>query len=179
MTWFTENPWPLILILVGISAVGALLGGLRGRNLAAGSLLLAAGLYFLEAAIVTPAEQIETRLESLLDGFEQNDLRIIAEHIDDQSPGLIREAERGLELVTLDPHFHMQNIRVHLRDDGEAAEVELRANGTMTLRRSGGSQHVATRWKTVWTRHQDVWRLSEVHRLNPVTGEQIGLLDAN
>lgn len=178
MSWITENPWPLIMILSGVAVVLLILGESRTRSFAAAFVLLSVGLYFLEAWIVTPAEHVEGRLESLLDQFKTENLSAIGEHIDDGSPKLREVAEQGLKLVMLDKGFHLQDLKITVAGDGQSADAELRANGTMTVRQASTPYHASTRWKTRWLLRGDAWKLSGVERLNPVTGEEIGILEA-
>lgn len=178
MSWITENPWPLIMILSGVAVVLLILGESRTRSFAVALALMAVGLYFLEAWIVTPAEHVEGRLESLLNQFKTENLSAIGEHIDDGSPKLRETAEQGLKLVMLDKSFHLQDLKVTVADDRQSADAELRANGTMTVRQANTPYHASTRWKTRWILRGDAWKLSEVERLNPVTGAEIGILEA-
>lgn len=178
MSWITENPWPLIMILSGVALVLLILGEGRTRSVAVAFVLMAVGLYFLEAWIVTPAEHVEGRLESLLEQFKSENLTAIAEHIDDGSPKLRDTAEQGLKLVMLDKGFHLQDLKITVADDGQSADAELRANGTLTVRQASTPYHASTRWKTRWLFRGDQWKLSGVERLNPVTGEEIGILEA-
>ena len=178
MSWITENPWPLIMILSGVAAVLLILGESRTRSFAVAFALMAVGLYFLEAWIVTPAEHVEGRLASLLDEFKTENLSAIGEHIDDGSPKLRETAEQGLKLVMLDKGFHLQDLKITVADDGQSADAELRANGTMTVRQANTPYHASTRWKTRWLLSGDAWKLSGVERLNPVTGEEMGILEA-
>ena len=178
MSWITENPWPLIMILSGVAAVLLILAESRTRMLAVAFSGMAVGLYFLEAWIVTPSELVEGRLESLLDNFKSENLSAIGEHIDDGSPKLRETAEQGLKLVILDKGFHMQDLKIAVSDDGQSADAELRANGTMTVRQASTPYHASTRWKTRWVNHGNTWKLAEVQRLNPITGEELGILEA-
>ena len=177
MSWITENPWPLIMILAGATIVMLILGDSRGKSIALAFAIVAVGVYFLEASIVTPSEQIEASLEDLLKGFVAENLEAINQKIDDQSPALKEYAKKGLALVSLDKSFHMQDIVVKVASDGQTAEAELRANGSLTVRQANMPTHAATRWRTNWKLHRDGWKLSEVHRLNPLTGDEIGVLD--
>jgi hypothetical protein len=178
MSWITENPWPLIMILSGIAAVLLILAESRTRMLALAFVGMAVGLYFLEAWIVTPSEHVEGRLESLLAQFKTENLSAIGEHIDDGSPKLRETAEQGLKLVMLDKGFHLQDLNITMSDDGQSADAELRANGTMTVRQANTPYHASTRWKTRWINRGDTWKLAEVQRMNPITGEELGILDA-
>ena len=178
MSWITENPWPLMLILSGVAVVMLILGDTKGRSIAVVFALVAAAVYCLDSAIVTPAEQIEGGLHAMLQGFIAEDLNAIDARIADDAPGLKNQARQGLELVSLDKSFHMQDIVVKVSDDGKTAEAELRANGTLIVRQASTPYHAATRWQTQWTQHRDGWKLSKVQRLNPITGEEIGVLEA-
>jgi hypothetical protein len=178
MSWFTENPWPLMLILSGVAVVMLILGDTKGRSIAVVFALLAAGVYFLESAIVTPAEQIEGDLQTMLGSFIAEDLNAINRQIDDQADHLKQKAEQGLKLVNLDKGFHMQDIVVTVAEDGQKAVAELRANGSLTIENSNTPYHAATRWRTHWKLDRTTWKMTEVHRLNPVTGDEIGVLDA-
>jgi hypothetical protein len=178
MSWFTENPWPLMLILGGLAVVMLIPGNTKGRSIAVVFALLAAGVCFLESAIVTPAEQIEGDLQTMLASFIAEDLNAINRQIDDKADHLKQKAEQGLKLVNLDRGFHMQDIVVTVAEDGQKAVAELRANGRLTIENSNTPYHAATRWRTHWKLDREGWKMTEVHRLNPVTGDEIGVLDA-
>jgi ketosteroid isomerase-like protein len=177
MSWITENPWPLILILGGVAAVLQILGGSKGRSMALICVAAAVGLYVLESAIVTPGEEVEQNLQSMLKGFIDEDAKQINAHIADDVPELKDMAKRGLEMVQVHQGFHLREIVVTVSDDGQTAEAELRANGSLTVRQAQTPYHAATRWRTHWKRKGDSWKLMEVHRLNPVTGDEIGVLE--
>lgn len=81
MTWITENPWPLLLLLAGAAVVSLILGDAKGRMIALAFVLIAAGVYFLESAIVTPAEDVDAAADNArrsgrgFDGDSQSDSR--------------------------------------------------------------------------------------------------------
>ena len=177
MSWITENPWPLMLILAGVAAVMLILGGSRGRSISLGCAALAIAMYFLESAIETPGEQVEQSLQTMLQGFVNEHLESINGQIADEAPGLKETARQGLGLVQVHDDFHMKDINVTVSEDGQSAEAELRANGSLTVRQANTPYHAATRWRTHWKLAGDSWKLTEVHRLNPVTGDEIGVLD--
>jgi len=177
MTWITENPWPLMLLLGGVAAVMLILGQSRGRSIALACVALAVGLYFLESAIETPGEQVEQSLQDLLQGFISEDLAGINRHIADEAAELKETAKQGLELVQVHDGFHLKDVVVSVGEDGQSAEAELRANGSLTVRQANTPYHAATRWRTKWKREGDIWKLTEVRRLNPLTGDEIGAFE--
>lgn len=176
MHWFTENSWPLVILLGG-AALCVLIIAPRRTLLISGLLLAAAaGIWCFEAAVVTPAEELEQEIHAMLEAFRNDDLAEIRSRISPAAPELVQTAESGLELVDLHASFHIRDLQIVADPDGERATAELRANGQVTVRRQNMSRHVATRWRTVWEREAGHWRLTRAVRLNVVTGEEIGPL---
>jgi hypothetical protein len=87
-------------------------------------------------------------------------------------------AAKGLDLVSVSPAFHLKNVEVQLGENGNTAWVDLHGNGTLTLRQNNTPYHAITRWKTLWKLQSGQWKLVELHRLNPVNGDEIGVLAA-
>lgn len=176
MHWITENPWPGVILLLGIAAV-ALIAGLQQRGRVTVCCLLLAGLlYVIEGSIVTPAEMLDEQLEALRQGFVADSEDQVFAQISPAAPELREIAKRGLQLVRVSPLFHIQDVEVRPSADGQEAEVLLRANGPLTIRQNDMLTRVFTRWKTQWRRENGSWKLFGVQRLNPVTGEEMGVL---
>lgn len=178
MNWLTENPWPLLMLLVSAASICVVLQLKRSWHLAAGLLLSAAAVYVTESQIVTVSEQLELRLDGIRQAFVQDDLAEIEKYLAAESPELRKLAEDGLKLVQVSPGLHLKEVQVRLDADGRRATVALRANGSVTLRDSGQPAHIATRWTTTWIRSGDDWMLREVQRLDPVSGQPVGALSA-
>lgn len=179
MNWITENPWPGILGLAGTGLVLLIVGSGRTKAASLLCILLAVALYFVEAMIVTTGEQLEANLNEMLDGFKNRDIALIGSHLSADAQGLKETADEGLQLVDVSSSFHIKDVEAKLNDDGKSAWVELRGNGLLTVKSSNTPYHTATRWKTLWKQQaDDTWKLVEVHRLNPVKGDEIGILAA-
>ena len=178
MSWLTENPWPLLLLLAGTALVALISGAPKGRSVSVVCLLAVAGLYLVEAAIVTPGEEVEGRLQFMLDAFRDRNQDAINGCIADESPKLRDTAADGLNMVTLTKDFHIKGLEVTVRDDGQTADAHLRANGTLKLNHGDMISRVFTRWQTVWKQVGSDWKLVEVRRLDPVNGQEMGILDA-
>ena len=178
MSWFTENPWPLLLILAGSAIVALISGAPKARSAAVACVLAAIGFYVLESAIVTPAEEVETQLQTMLESFRIRDQSSIDACIAEEAPGLKETARKGLEMVTLTKDFHIKDLAVTLREDGQTADAHLRANGTLKITHSDMLTLVFTRWQTTWKFVGSGWKLVEVRRLDPVNGQEMGILDA-
>jgi hypothetical protein len=178
MSWLTENPWPLLLIFAGTSVVAMISGAPKGRSVSVMCVLAAVGLYFIESAVVTPGEEVEAQLQMMLEAFRGRDQNTIDRLVADEAAKLRATAAEGLEMVTLSKDFHIKDLEVTVRADGQTADTHLRANGTLKLKNSGMDTRVFTRWQTVWKYIGTEWKLVEVRRLDPVNGQEIGILDA-
>ena len=178
MSWLTENPWPLTLLLGGAAVVLLILGEPRLRTAAVVCLVLAAFAYITESLIVTPGEQLETTLQQMLERFQNHDEVGVDALIADAADNLRQTARDGLAQVDLHDSFHLKDLAITVSDDGTTADAELRANGTLTIRSSQSLHFASTRWKTKWAMVDDSWKLTEVRRLNVLTGEEIGVLAA-
>jgi hypothetical protein len=172
MNDLTDNPWPLILLLLAVPVIAFMTGSSKSGLIAVVCLLLCAGLYFLEQYLVSPGEEVEAELFGMLDDFKSRDLDAIRARISPGNPQLMAIAERGLDLVDLSDSFHIRDAAITI-DDANHATALVRANGTVSLRtHGGGSRHVATYWRTVWEKENGCWRLKDVRRLNLTTGEE-------
>ena len=178
MSWFTENPWPLLLILGGAAVVAMISGAPKGRSVSIVCLLAAVGLYFVESAVVTPGEEVESQLQVMLEAFRDRNQAAIDHCIADESAGLRETAAQGLEKVSLTKDFHIKDLEVTVRNDGQTADAHLRANGTLKVTHGDMLTRVFTRWQTVWKLVGSEWKLVEVKRLDAVNGQEMGVLEA-
>lgn len=178
MSWITETPWPGVILLLGIASVSLYLGLRRKVQITGVCLFLSALLYGVEGAIITPSEILDEQLEALRQGFVADSEDQVFALISPAAPELREQAKLGLQSVRVSPLLHIQDVQVIPSADGRTAEVSLRANGLLTIRQNDMLRHVATRWKTQWRQEDGVWKLFRVQRLNPVTGEEQGLLSA-
>jgi hypothetical protein len=178
MSWFTENPWPLLLILGGAALVAMISGAPKGRSVAFVCLLAAVGLYLVESVVVTPGEEVERQLQTMLNAFQDRDQNAIDACIADESPGLRTTAAQGLQMVSLTKDFHIKDLEVTVREDRQTADAHLRANGTLRVMQGDMISRVFTRWQTAWKHSDNAWKLVEVKRLDPVNGQEMGVLDS-
>ncbi len=180
MTYITDNPLPLLILIAAVAVVSFLSGVPRGKTFTAVLLLLGIGVYFLEQYLVSPAEEVEQELHVMLDHFKSENLSGITSQISAGSPELVEIAKKGLELVDLSDTFHIKSIDVTVDDAKAEAIAMVRANGNLTLTHHGGATHrVPNLWRTVWKTEQDTWKLVKVTRLNPVNQTEMGYFSAN
>ena len=179
MTYITDNPLPLLILIAAVAVVSFLSGVPRGKTFSAFMLLLGIGVYFLEQYLVSPAEKVEHELHVMLDHFKAENLSGITSQISAESPALAGIAEKGLELVDLSDTFHIKSVDVRVNDAEVEAVAMVRANGNLTLTHHGGATHrVPNYWRTVWRTEDGTWKLVKVTRLNPVNGTEMGYFSA-
>lgn len=179
MSYLNDNPLPLMMLLAAVAVAAFLSGSPKGRGISAVCVLLGVGLFFLEQALISPAEEVEAQLETMLQHFKDEDLDAIGSQISDKSPELTTIAESGLELVDISEGFRIKSVDVSFDDSGTVATAMVRANGSVTLKHGGGGGHAPTYWKTEWQPEDGQWKMRTVMRLNPTTGEEMGYLAAN
>ena len=177
MSYITDNPWPLIILLSGAAIVCFMAIPGKGRSFGLGCLLAAVGIYIIEDQIVSPSERVEMEIHSMLDAFKANDIDAIDMQISDQSPELVNVASQGLDLIEFGEAFHVKSVEVEFPDDSHAV-AKVRANGWITSRNSNMTQRVAEYWETSWQHEAGVWQMTDATRLNPITGERIGYFDS-
>lgn len=176
MNWITENPWPGTVLLSGVAAVCWILGLRQRGRVVFGCLLLGVFLWVVESRIVTHSEQLDVQLDTLRRGFAEGSEELVFSQISAGAEELRETARQGMSMVRLSPMFGIRDVEVVVSADGTTADVSLRANGLLTIRQSDTTAHVATRWRTTWRQEAGEWKLTRVVRLNPVTGEEIGVL---
>lgn len=178
MSYLTDNPWPLILVFAATALIAVLSGHSTGKIVALCSVILAVAVYFIEQRLISPAEEVEATISQMLDDFKDRDINNIQSAISAERTDLVRLAEQGLELVKLQDSFKLKSVTVEFQDDTTATAM-IRANGGISVTKgSGGSGHYPTYWRTTW-KNQSGWKLTEVTRLNPANGNEIGTLSAN
>lgn len=174
MSYITDNPWPLLILLAGVALAAFLIGTPKGRTVGLISLVLACGLYFLEQTLISPGEEVEMEVATMLDNFKAQDIDAIAAQICAPKDKLVDIAKQGLDLVELSDSFSLKSVQVTL-DSETSATAMVRANGNVSLKKHGGGQHrVPNFWKTEWRQEGGAWKLAAVTRLNPVNGTEMG-----
>lgn len=173
MSYINDNPWPLLILLVGIAVAAFLSGSPKGRLVAMVSLVLAAGLYFLEQALISPGEQVELEVAAMVDNFKAEDIDAIALQICAPNEKLVKIAQQGLDMVELGESFSLKSVEVTL-DSESTATAMVRANGDVSLKEHSGATHrVPNFWKTEWRMEGGTWKLASATRLNPVNGTEL------
>lgn len=127
----------------------------------------------IDQLVETDREQVTARLEGLAEAVVANDARRAlsffegGEHLD---------VENGMNRVHVHEGLRIKQVKVDVNDS--SADCDFRANGMVDVQGIASNRHVATRWKLTWEKKSDDWKITRVTRLNPVTGEDMGMFAA-
>lgn len=180
--WFTETPWaPAILLLVGAVLAGIVWSRTRKTlfvPIAIACLIAIPIVFVIERAIVTPAEEVELRIEALRSAVVRDDIEGTLDFFS-RSAALERAAiASGMALVRVEPDVDVTDLTVDVTANDTVAVSQFRANGTFVGRGPfvSGDHHMPTRWRASWRKEAGEWKIFAVERLDPITGDRINLL---
>lgn len=177
--WFTENPWPpvLICVVLSVAALATWVSRRQTQWLALGSLalLLAAGIWWLERRIVTDREQVEQLVVTLVDEFQRKDREAVLSHFSPQAPEWSLLVGKALDLVEI-KDVKVRDLSVRMTSNNAQAVSHFRANGTVIFA-GNASGYQPSRWELTWRRERGEWKIIDVVRLNPLRDEPLGVLD--
>ena len=173
--WFTETPWPPIAILMLVAA-GFLLALIQTQ---AGKWLIAAGVcvvlamavWFVERAIVTPAERVEANLIAMVQAFQKNDQAGMVKCISQTNQKLVLLATAALTVVDLDEGYSLSDIQISTQANATIATSHFRLNGTIHTPAFGNVGHKPFRFRGKWRIEAGEWRLTDIEDLDPITGK--------
>ena len=184
--WFTETPWPPILIFC-VFGVLLFLGWVSQRKtgyLAGVALCLAlCGLVFVvEQQIVTETERVEQRLLDFTAAFQRDSLqRGLLNAVIGGGPELEslkflqgdevrRLATHALDLVDIQDDVRISDIRTKMSNKDSRAITQFRASASVTV--SGyGAVRQPSRWELTWGKEDGEWKVLRATRLNFMSGQ--------
>ena len=177
--WFTENAWPPMLI-AGLAALVCLAlwnSNRRGLHLVAAlvCLLLCAGFYFLERAIVTEGERLQQLVVSLCDDF-RNKRPATVNYFSDAAPENKMLVLGAMAIVTIHDDLRLTDFSTNLTNQNSRGTVYFRANATLSVVGAGDVGHQPARFALTFRREQGEWKIIEIERLHPLTGEKMPML---
>jgi ketosteroid isomerase-like protein len=179
--WFTENPWPpmILLALAACVAFGLWMTGRKAKYLALALVMALAmpGVYFVEQAIVTDAETIEADVERLVAAFQRKDLEATLGFFSKQAVGWRNTVTLALTMVTVEDDVSVKDLDVTMFAQNSRADSHFRANGRVSFQGSAPSFQ-PSRWILTWQKEDGAWKIIEVQRLNPIKDEKLQIFEA-
>jgi hypothetical protein len=174
--WFTETPWPPIVICTcfGVLSFAAWYAHKRAVYLALTLLIAfaAAGVFLVERYVVTEAERVENAVYGLTSAFQRRDLEGTLEFISRNAPDMRTLAERGLQLVTVEDDLRITDVQIGMLDNDTRAISRFRANATVRLGGMNSGSRQPSRWLLTWQLEEGVWKVIRIESLDPLSGDQ-------
>ena len=184
--WFTETPWPPILIFC-VFGVLLFLGWVSQRKtgyLAGVALCLAlCGLVFVvEQQIVTETERVEQRLLDFTAAFQRDSLqRGLLNAVIGGGPELEslkflqgdevrRLATHALDLVDIQDDVRISDIRTKMSNKDSRAITQFRASASITVSGYSAARQ-PSRWELTWGKEDGEWKVLRATRLNFMSGQ--------
>jgi hypothetical protein len=179
--WFTETPWPPIIVLaaVAIAFAVAFISTQRTKFIAPILLLAALAIivYVVEQQVVTERERVEQSIHDVATAFQSQDVEGTLEHFSEQAL-LLRAAVMGaVAAVQVQDDLRITDVSIEMKNADSRARAHLRANGTFEVVGYGDVGHQPTRWNVDWQKEGGQWRIIYVERLDPITGEVMGIFE--
>lgn len=173
--WFTEDPWPPLLILSLFAIVFGIAWNATRRGLylliTIGLVALGGLVFIVEELIQTESERVEERVYALAEAVKEGTPEKVVEYISSEAKSL-REYIRGrMEDVDVDEDLRITDLQVTLDEAGKA-KSHFRANGTGTWKKTL-SHAFTTRWNLTWKKEGETWRVIQIEQLDPIKGDVI------
>ncbi len=178
--WLTEDPWPPVFIC-GVAALAALVWwGQTKRVVAllavAGCIGLGIAAYVIEAAIITPGEEVEQLTTDLCWQFQRKDPEILKQ-FSLTAPQLMAMCQAALLLVEVHDDLRLTDMHTTVTNNDTRAVCHFRANATISVAGAGNVGRQPARFELTWAREGDQWKIIGLKRLNPIRDEELGVLD--
>ena len=177
--WFTETPWPPMLIfLVAAMACGWMWTQRRRRTWLVGAAVCAASIpavWAFEKSVVTPREQIEQHILDLADAFKDRRKEDMLDRISPRAVDVRAMVAIGLATVSDVQSLKVTAVDIELLAAGSRARSDFRVNGALSVHGYGDVGYRATRWDLTWQQEAGEWKIIQVQRIDPITGAPMGL----
>lgn len=176
--WFTENPWPP-MVLAGLAALICFAIWNNDRR----NLYLILGLAFLamtgviyaaERAILTDGEKVQQQVAVLCDQFRRKDEAAL-DHFSPTVPELRTLCQTAMGMVDVGNDLRLTDFATTITNQNSRATVHFRANATISA--GGFSGHHPFRCLLTFQKEAGAWKIVDVQRLDPIKGDKIGPMD--
>jgi hypothetical protein len=173
MTMFVESPWPTVMLVVVAQVILSLVFLRTGRWWAivamAVVLVLAAGMLYLERAIVTDTEQVEDTLHEIAESLEANDAPSVLAQIAPECPRRA-EVEQALDRVTIRSASVGPDLQVRLSPLTTPPSATAYFTGRIEGKDNRGTipyDHFARKFKVRLERRGDRWLVTGYEDAEP------------
>lgn len=175
--WFTENPWPPILVAVlGALLCGALWNKDRNGRYLIGAvicLLLTGGLYGFERAVVTEGELLQDDVTQMCDQFRKRQPATL-DHFSVSAPEFRDLCDKTMKMVEIGDDLRLTAFETTFSNNNSRADVHFRANATISV--MSFKAHHPFRCVLTYQKEGGRWKIVDVKRLDVIKGNQIDIM---
>ena len=170
--WFTENAWQPILLFGILAMLSALTWFRQRRSLfltcSAVCLVAIGATWFVERAIVTDRERVTDAVVGITHAFQQQDLERTTSYVSARNDDLKALINVFIYQVII-KDMRLTDIQVELTSGNTRAVCRFRVNANFQM--GDIATREPTRWETRWQLEANEWKMIDVIRLNPLTGD--------
>ncbi len=174
--WFTENPWPPILIVGLVALVYLVLWNSNRRGLhlvlAMVCVLLCVGIYGVERSIVTEGERLQHHVVQLCHDFRDKKPGVV-DYVSPTQPKLKAMFEDALATVTVQSDLRLSDFQTKLTNENSRGTVRFRANATINVVGYGDVGYHSVQVEFTFARENGVWKIIDIKRFNPINGKEL------
>ena len=176
--WFTENPWPPMLVsaIAALTCLGIWNNDQRKQYflLACAFLAMTGGIYAVERAIVTEGERLQDSVVELSQQFRQRDLKAL-DHFSDSVPEWKSVCQTAMNSVEIRDDLRLFSFDTTITNHNSRAKVHFRA--TATISAMGVTAHHPLRCILTFQKEGGLWKIIDVERLDPIKGDKMEVMD--
>ncbi len=176
--WFTENPWPPMLIACFGALICFGLWNADRRNLyfflAMAFLGMTGGIYAVERVIVTEGERLQDDVAMLCHQFQHRDPKTL-DHFSDTAPEWKTLVSETMKVVTIQDDLRLTDFQTIVTNEHSRATVHFRANATISA--MGFNGHHPFRCIFSFQKEGGQWKIIDVQRLDPIKGDPIEIME--
>ena len=176
--WFTETPWPPILIFIVVAVISFVIAVSQQRKIyllgVVFMIVCSTVSFFVERQIVTEREKVEAVIHDLGAAVTELDIKKTMDYVSDSAEWIRVDIRIGLGMIKTIDRLSISDLDVTMKLQNSRAVTHFRANGSWTIGDYAG--HSATRWRLTWQKEEGNWKIIKVERLHPMNGQVIGFL---
>ena len=139
--WFIDTPWPPILICVVMGVILFLVWSSNKRGMfllgAAGMVVAAVMIFFIERLIITEAERIEANVYALADAVKADDVERTLSFFSERVGSGRAKIATAMSLYDISDDMRITDLQVEVTAANSIGTSHFRANGTITGKGSG------------------------------------------
>ena len=174
--WFTETPWPPILIFSVAGVVCIVVWTSQRRRIALVGLMAmivcSAATFAVEQQIVTEREVVEAVIHKLAANVKKLDRQATLDFISDAAPAWVKlDVRISMGLIAKIDRLRISDLAVTMKLENSRALTHFRANGRWSIKGYGDVGHSATRWRLTWQKESNEWKIIKLERLHPMNGK--------